>query len=280
MSEETKVWTNPNCSHGGEPQPITNFHIRTKDGKKRDSHCKDCKKNERHSYYLRKQKGKIKYTPGSKKYNKEHARAHNKKWRESFALFDSYGEKLREYYEEVRRDPENPDLLQVKCKNHLCEKVWFNPTNGAVSDRLKALRYDIKCENYLYCSDKCKQSCPAYKINHNDPYAVVSNSNGNKFWNKFRLNILMNELSKMVFARDGNKCVKCGASPDIDNNVELHVHHILPISVEPIFASDLWNCETVCKECHIKIHQQKSCSKENLHNNKIPQELLEKMIIE
>ena len=44
MSEETKVWTNPNCSHGGDPQPITNFHIRTKDGKKRDSHCKDCKK--------------------------------------------------------------------------------------------------------------------------------------------------------------------------------------------------------------------------------------------
>ena len=290
-SIKTKICTNPNCIHGGKPQPVSNFNrsVATKSGYV--SLCKDCKKAYRKSvrsdpkkreeenakckeYY---DKNKVAISTRRQK-RKTTIAATNKRWRESLAKYDSYAHKLSEYYEDVRRDPDNNDLLQVRCKNHLCEKKWFNPTNQQVASRLQALKFDLHCENYLYCSDECKEICPAYNARI-DPYDKDTND---KFWDRFRNYMMWYELTQMVLKRDNYTCVKCGASQKEDPTLELCVHHIYPITVEPIYASDMWNCQTYCKDCHKKLHlgDNKNCDVRVLGEVKIPIENLEKMIIE
>jgi len=56
-----------------------------------------------------------------------------------------------------------------------------------------------------------------------------------------------NELSNAAKRRDGYKCTDCGAS-----GVELHVHHIVPLSKGG--TNDLDNLTTLCSHCHSMIH--------------------------
>ncbi|MFH1141392.1 MAG: HNH endonuclease [Chloroflexota bacterium] len=56
-----------------------------------------------------------------------------------------------------------------------------------------------------------------------------------------------NELVEAVKRRDGYRCSQCGAS-----NVELHVHHIVPLSIGG--SSELDNLATLCDACHGEIH--------------------------
>ena len=39
-----------------------------------------------------------------------------------------------------------------------------------------------------------------------------------------------------------------------------YVHHIKSVTQEPIYTNDTDNCITVCKTCHINIHQQDGCT--------------------
>ena len=55
------------------------------------------------------------------------------------------------------------------------------------------------------------------------------------------------QLSEAVKHRDGHKCTDCGAS-----GVELHVHHIVPLSKGG--TNDLDNLATLCSMCHSMIH--------------------------
>jgi len=55
------------------------------------------------------------------------------------------------------------------------------------------------------------------------------------------------ELSESVKHRDGHKCSDCGAS-----GVELHVHHVIPLSKGG--TNDLDNLTTLCRQCHGMIH--------------------------
>jgi hypothetical protein len=55
------------------------------------------------------------------------------------------------------------------------------------------------------------------------------------------------QLSEAAKHRDGHKCADCGAS-----GVELHVHHIVPLSKGG--TNDLDNLATLCSMCHSMIH--------------------------
>ena len=53
----------------------------------------------------------------------------------------------------------------------------------------------------------------------------------------------------IVLTRDNYKCVKCGASPDRDKNVLLHVDHIIPHSRGGSCHVD--NLQTLCESCNL-----------------------------
>ena len=77
---------------------------------------------------------------------------YKKVWNDSYTLYNSYFDKLSTY-EECRQDPNNVELLQVKCKN--CGK-WFNPNNLQIRCRLDSLINKRFGNFYLYCSSNCK----------------------------------------------------------------------------------------------------------------------------
>jgi len=92
--------------------------------------------------------------------NKSKKKDYDKALATSLALFDKLHDKI-EYAEEVRRDPNNNELLQVKCSYNECEH-WFNPNHSQVICRIKALEGRIKGEARFYCSQECKDGCPVY----------------------------------------------------------------------------------------------------------------------
>lgn len=56
-------------------------------------------------------------------------------------------------------------------------------------------------------------------------------------------------LRYKVLARDGFKCVLCGASPKKSDEVQLHVDHILPVSKGGTNAME--NLRTLCAVCNL-----------------------------
>lgn len=224
---KTKICSNPDCPHKGEPQPITNFY---RDACKNDGYrhdCKDCNKAKCKKYRAA---------------NKEDLAKKKREWNEALALYESYYEKLKKY-NECQRDPSDNALLQVKCT--YCGR-WFNPTNAMVLHRLggiKGTRHSKSDANF-YCSDSCKEACPVF---------------GQKFYPKdFQNNSpreVQPELRKMVLERDNWICQKCGKSKEEFLELELHCHHIFPLNEDPICSADIDNCETLCKECHRWIHK-------------------------
>lgn len=58
-----------------------------------------------------------------------------------------------------------------------------------------------------------------------------------------------NKLRFKIFLRDNFTCQYCGKSPKNDNNVILHIDHIIPLSKNGSFAES--NLITSCKECNI-----------------------------
>ena len=98
---------------------------------------------------------------------KEEQLERSKQERNSPARYDTYFPKLEKYYEQdhLRRDPNNSELLQIRCHNQNCQE-WFNPTVGQVRHRYYAIvgwnqdRTHGEC--HLYCSDDCKKTCPTF----------------------------------------------------------------------------------------------------------------------
>ena len=141
--------------------------------------------------------------------------------------------------EEIRRDPQNESLLQVRCI--YCGQ-WFNPTNRAVVERTAYINGTMPTESRFYCSYGCKRGCPIFRAS--------------EFPRRFRqatANEVQPELRKMVFARDNWLCLRCGIG---DN---LRCHHIDPIKSNPIESADIDNCMTLCKGCHKEAHKDKGC---------------------
>lgn len=49
----------------------------------------------------------------------------------------------------------------------------------------------------------------------------------------------------------GNRCQACGASPKHDENVVIHIDHILPKSIYPEYGLSLSNLQVLCSDCNI-----------------------------
>ena len=141
--------------------------------------------------------------------------------------------------EEIRPDPSNPDMAQVKCA--YCNK-WFNPTRNQVATRVRVIRGDKGGESRLYCSDGCKDSCPIFN--------VISWPKGFK---KTTSREVEPELRKMVFERDEWKCQICHSEDS------LHCHHIEGYARNKMLANDIENCITLCKTHHEWVHSKEGC---------------------
>ena len=246
---ERKQCSNPNCIHGKEYQPVTNFR---KDASKSDGYrtrCKDCDaayvKNN-HDTIIKKDRAR--YQKRKKAVLKQ-----KKEYENQPAKYDTYYEKLHTF-DECQRDPKDPDLLQVRCK--YCGN-WFNPTMAEVRRRIQAITSGFankRGEANLYCSDGCKRACPIYgQVKY--PKGFKNNSSRE----------VQPELRKMVLERDNWTCQKCGKSKEEHPDLELHCHHIFPLNEDPICSADIDNCETLCKECHNWIHMNvPGCGKHEL----------------
>lgn len=156
-------------------------------------------------------------------------------------LYDTYAYQL-DQYEEIRRSPEDENVLELKCA--YCGK-WFVPSTSEVSYRISALKGQRVgySEHRLYCSDNCKRECPIY--------------NKQKYPRGFKLATsreVQPELRQMVLKRDEYTCQKCNTT-----DKSLHCHHISGVTLNPIESADIDNCITLCKECHKEVHRQKGC---------------------
>ena len=165
------------------------------------------------------------------------------------AFYDTFAPQL-ELYEEVRRNEQDPNVLEVKCFK--C-KEWYIPTLNNVKHKIQYLKGAEKySENNFYCSNECKNSCSIF---HKSPETLMKEDAvraGRLPWLELTREV-QPELRSMVLERDGNKCVKCESTND------LQCHHILPVNIEPLLSADVDNCITLCKECHIEVHKKDGC---------------------
>jgi len=68
------------------------------------------------------------------------------------------------------------------------------------------------------------------------------------------------ERRRLVLERDNYECTKCGC------DLDLHVHHIKPVSRFPELVNELSNLLTLCAHCHYQLH----FPKENFANSVKP----------
>jgi hypothetical protein len=156
------------------------------------------------------------------------------------ALYDTWIDKIG-YAEEAQKTEEGH--LQVKCK--YCDR-WFTPKYISVENRYRSLIGQVTGENSLYCSDGCKRACPTFQQQWTEKqYKVKSSREANPI------------LRKIVLKRDKYKCQSCGVLGD--GCVELHCHHVLPATQNPMQSNDPDNCITLCKQCHKEIHSKNGC---------------------
>ena len=158
--------------------------------------------------------------------------------KKNIPLYDTYAHRI-ECAEEVRRNSEDSNVLEVKCT--YCGK-WYIPRTSDVHNRVNALNGIINGELRLYCSTGCKRSCPIYR-KHKHPQRRVQGTSRE----------VSSELRKIVLERDNWICTKC------ENTKELHCHHIYPISQNPIESADIDNCIALCIECHKEVHKLPGC---------------------
>ena len=165
-------------------------------------------------------------------------------------LYDTYAPQLN-WIEDVRRDPENNDLLQVKCSENNCKK-WFTPKRTEVRRRLTSLRTGIG-ENRFYCSDECKNKCSVFnQVLY--PKTFIKDDITRE---------VQQELRELVFQRDEHECQKCG------NDTDLHCHHFEGVEQNPIESADIDNCITLCSECHKMAHEDEGCRYVDLKKDKL-----------
>jgi hypothetical protein len=163
--------------------------------------------------------------------------------KDSLPLFNYYAQKIS-WIEEVRRDPEDNDILNVKCKK--CNE-WFVPDLRSLKHRVQTLKGNYKGENNLYCSDDCKNSC-----------SIFNKSLYQEDHPKLLEQIRHPEWVKMIKERANYICEICESEQD------LVAHHIKPVKTHPHLANDIGNGICVCSSCHKKYGHKDECSTENL----------------
>jgi len=168
--------------------------------------------------------------------------------RNNIPKYDTYAHQI-EWCEEVRRNKEDRNILEVKCT--YCGK-WYIPDLKNVVYRKRALEGQLRGELRFYCSEGCKQACPIY---HKKPEQLMKEDAiraGRLGWLELNREV-QPELRKIVLERDGYECMKCGSTGP------LHCHHIYPVSTNPLLSADVDNCITYCIDCHKEAHQKDGC---------------------
>ena len=165
-------------------------------------------------------------------------------------LYSTYAPQL-EWVEEVRRDPINTNILQVKCTEINCRK-WYTPKTSHVLRRLMFLKSISKSEGRFYCSDECKNNCSIfgqqlYPKNFKPDYSRE----------------LQPELRDLVLERDEHECQRCG------NTSDLQCHHFEGLNINPIESADIDNCITLCSECHKMAHEDEGCRYVDLRKDRV-----------
>jgi 5-methylcytosine-specific restriction endonuclease McrA len=160
--------------------------------------------------------------------------------------YDLYSKRL-EYAEKVRRNEDNPNILEVLCSG--CKKKWFVPTASTVISRINALEGRAAGELRLYCSEECKHKCPVYRKRW---YSANQERPEN------RSREVQAELKAMVLERDEYTCIKCGSKE------KLECHHIEGIHHEPMESADMDVCVTFCEVCHDAAHKEKGCTYDDM----------------
>ena len=277
-----KQITEKKCNSCGKVRDIKYFYTKTVNEDGFDTKCKICideynKKNfERisstHKKYNKKNKEQISLQQKNyKEKNKEQIRlyrvryiAENKKniqlqrkiyyeenkdqisldkikWGNSNAKYKTYAEKLT--VDEFPRLHEDGESLEVLCK--YCGK-YFIPKNNPIDRRVSSLNSYAKGDNYLYCSENCKDSCPIF--------GQMKYPKGFKKASSREVNPL---IRQMCFKRDNWECQICGKSTE---EVKLHCHHIEGYTQNPKLGNDIGNVITLCKDCHKYVHTLPGCN--------------------
>ena len=153
--------------------------------------------------------------------------------------YDTFAPQLS-WCEEVRRDPENLDYLQVKCTESSCRK-WFTPTRTQANTRIAAVK--VTDGSNFYCSEGCKKSCSIYDRSK-FPKGFINND---------KVRQEQADWAAMVKERDNYECQKCGATEN------LVAHHMEGLNANPLMSADVDIGITLCKECHKKVHKELGC---------------------
>lgn len=155
-------------------------------------------------------------------------------------LFTTFNSQIS-WCEETRRDPEDGNILNVKCT--YCGK-WYRPKKSNIYSRIASLNGMNEGESRLYCSEECKQLCPIY-----DKKKYSSEETNTKQFSRE----VQPQLRQMVFKRDNWTCIKCS------NTSNLQCHHLEGVRWEPLESADIDKCVTLCKNCHEKVHEIEGC---------------------
>jgi len=154
------------------------------------------------------------------------------------AWFDTYKSQIS-LTDDNRRDPNNNNILQVRCTESGCRK-WFTPTQSQVCNRINALNSNNGKESNFYCSEECKENCSTFGQRiHLKGYK--SDTYRDPDW------------ALMVKERDEYECQICGSKE------QLKAHHFEGIEQNPIESFDLDMGITLCKKCHDAAHAEIGC---------------------
>ena len=149
--------------------------------------------------------------------------------------------------------------VEVHCKK--CNN-WFRPALNIITKRIVSLQKN-KDNQYFYCSDECKHSCPLFRLN-----SIHYINNLNRPDNEpIRTTPEYQTFRKEVFHRqlisediEINHCEICNSEQN------LHIHHEHPIKTHPHLALDPDNGIILCKECHYEYGHIDECSTGHLAN--------------
>ena len=166
--------------------------------------------------------------------------------------YDTYKDKIG-IYEDIRKQ-EGTEVLEVRCA--YCGR-WYSPTYSDVKSRLRAINNLNMGERRLYCSENCKLACPTYgQIKYPKGFKHITSREVNPY------------LRQMVLERDNWTCQICGKTI---KEAQLHVHHMDPVTQNPMFQNDMGSCITLCEGCHKMVHKQHGCRYVDLRCKKVDQ---------
>jgi NUMOD3 motif len=226
------------CSSSGKNNPNYNTH-RTKETKRKISIAqKGKKRNQKFTEETRKKLSEA--HKGENHWNYKGGYHIN-----NIPAYDTYANQI-ECAEEVRRNKEDKNILEVKCT--YCGK-WFIPKMRKVQKRILSLKGKTNIENRFYCSYDCKNLCSVFNKTEKQ---YIKEQNGEINLDDLKREV-QPELRKMRLEIDEYKCIKCGSEEN------LHCHHIEGIRWNPLESADLDMVVMVCEKCHMEIHKIPGC---------------------